>query len=214
MEASTQLLTDTWVVATWNEYIKILETPGYERAKGYYHNGRMLIVMSPTGFTHSCDRTIILFAVNLFCSLKSISLNGQISCSFRKVGLQECQPDVSYYIGENADLIPKLTKIVDLNKYPAPDLAIEISASTLSSDVGNKRLLYEELAVKEYWVVNVQKAQIKAFAIANNGSQSIVESMLLPGLSMNLLESALQRSREANQGTVGAWLLQQFQAIN
>ncbi len=214
MEAPTQLLTDTWVVATWDEYIKILETPGYERAKSYYHNGRMLIVMSPTGFAHSCDHTIILFAVNLFCSLKSISLNGQISCSFRKVGLQECQPDVSYYIGENADLIPKLTKIVDLNKYPAPDLAIEISDSTLSSDVGNKRLLYEELVVKEYWVVDVQKAQIKAFAIANNGSQSIVESMVLPGLSMNLLESALQRSREANQGTVGAWLLQQFQAIN
>lgn len=142
MEAPTQLLTDTWVVATWNEYIKTLETPGYEQAKSYYHNGRMLID-TPTGFAHSCDHTIILFAVNLFCSLKSIPLNGQISCSFRKVGLQECQPDVSYYIGENADVIPKLTKIVELNDYPAPDLAIEISDSTLSSDIGNKRLLYE-----------------------------------------------------------------------
>ncbi len=211
MEAPAQLLTDTWVVATWDEYIETLETPGYEQAKGYYHNGRMLIVMSPTEFAHSCDHTIILFAVNLFCTLNSISLNGQISCSFRKMGLQECQPDVSYFIGENADLIPKLTKIVDLNNYPTPDLVIEISDSTLSSDVGNKRLLYEELAVKEYWVVDVQKAQIKAFAIANNGSQNIAESIVLPGLSMNLLESALQRSREANQGTVGAWLLQQFQ---
>lgn len=146
----------------------------------------------------------------MFCTLKNIPLNGQIGCSFRKVSLQECQPDVSYYISGNANLIPNLTKIVDLNKYPAPDLAIEISDTTLSSDVGNKRLLYEELAVKEYWVVDVQKAQIKAFTIANNGSQSITESIVLPGMSMSLLESALQRSRESDQGTVGAWLLQQF----
>ncbi len=213
MNAPTQLLTDIWVVATWHEYIETLKSPAYEKAKSYYHDGRMLIDMAPTDFTHSCDHTIILFAVNLFCTLKSIPLNGQIGCSFRKVGLQECQPDVSYYIGKNADLIPKLTKIVDLNKYPAPDLAIEISDTTLSSDIGNKRLLYEELAVKEYWVVDVQKNKIKAFTIANNGSQIITESILLPELSMSLLESALHRSREADQGTVGAWLLQQFQAI-
>lgn len=116
-------------------------------------------------------------------------------------------------MGENANLIPKQTKIVNLNNYPAPDLAIEISDSNLSSDLGNKQLLYEELAVKEYWVVDVQKAQLKAFAIADSGSQAIAQSMLFTGLSISLLEEALQRTRLADQSTVGAWLLQQFQAI-
>lgn len=213
MDAPTQLATDIWTVATWDDYIQTIENPAYEQAKGFYHNGRMLIDIAPTGFSHSCDHTIILFAVNLFCTLKGIPLNGQVGCSFRKLGLQECQPDCSYYVGENANLIPKLTKIVDLNKYPAPDLAIEISDSTLSSDIGNKRLLYEELAVKEYWVVDVQKAQIKAFAITNGGSQAIAQSTLFPELSIGLSEEALQRSRGADQSTVGAWLLQQFQAI-
>lgn len=213
MDAPTQLPTDIWTVATWDEYIQTIENPAYEQAKGFYHNGRMLIDMAPTGFSHACDHTIILFAVNLFCTLKGIALNGQIGCSFRKLGLQKCQPDCSYYVGENANLIPKLTKIVDLNKYPAPDLAIEISDSTLSSDIGKKRLLYEELALKEYWVVDVQKVQIKAFAIAGSGSGAITQSTLFPELSIGLLAEALQRNRVSDQSTVGAWLLQQFQAI-
>ncbi|KJH71798.1 Uma2 family endonuclease [Aliterella atlantica] len=213
MEAPTQLATDIWTVATWDEYIQTIENPAYEQAKGFYHNGRMLIDMAPIGFAHSCDHTIILFAVSLFCTLKGIPLKGQIGCSFRKLGLQECQPDCSYYVGERANLIPQLTKIVDLNTYPAPDLVIEISDSTLSSDLGNKRLMYEELVVKEYWIVDVQKAQLKAFTIANGGSQAIAKSTLLPGLSFSLLEEALQRTRVADQSTVGAWLMQQFQAI-
>lgn len=213
MDASTQLPTDIWTVATWDEYIQTIENPAYEQAKGFYHNGRMLIDMSPTGFSHSCDHTIILLAVSLFCILKGIPLNGQIGCSFRRLGLQECQPDCSYYVGDNASLIPKSTKIVDLNTYPAPDLVIEISDSTLSSDLGNKRLLYEELAVKEYWVVDVQKAQIQAFAIVGSGSKAIAQSTLFPGLSISLLAEALQRTRVADQATVGSWLLQQFQAI-
>lgn len=173
----------------------------------------MLIDIAPTGFSHSCNHTIILLGVSLFCILKNIPLNGQIGCSFRKLGLQECYPDCSYYVGENVSLIPKQTKIVDLNKYPAPDLAIEISDSTLCSDIGNKRLLYEELAVKEYWVLDVQKAQIKAFAITNGGSQAIAQSTLFYELSIGLLEEALQRTRLADQSTAGACLLQQFQAI-
>ena len=63
-----------------------------------------------------------------------------------------------YYIGDRAQVVFKTTKIVDLNQYPQPDFVIEVADITLSSDVGNKRLLYEELEVAEYWVVDVQKA--------------------------------------------------------
>ncbi len=218
VETKTQLPTDTWVVASWDEYIQVIENPAYEKAKGYYHDGRMLIEMAPVGYNHSCDHTIILFAVNLYCTLKGIPLNGQVingqvTCSFRKAGVQECQPDVAYYIGENAQVIPKSTKVVSLESYPPPDLAIEVADTTLSSDLGNKRLLYEDLAVAEYWVVDVQKAQVRAFAIASGGSYRISESQVLPGLVISLLEGALRRSRDVDQAQVGAWLLQQFQAL-
>lgn len=127
--------------------------------------------------------------------------------------MRECQPDASYYIGERAQLVPQGSAVVDLDSYLPPDLVIEVANTSLSDDLGPKRLLYEELEVAEYWVVDVQNAQLMAFAVAGGGSRRITSSQILPGLAMSLLEEALWRSREVDQTQVGAWLLQQFQAL-
>jgi Uma2 family endonuclease len=126
--------------------------------------------------------------------------------------VRECQPDVSYYIGERAQLAPSGSSIASLDVTPPPDLVIEVADSTLADDIGEKRLLYEELKVAEYWVLDVQKSEIIAFAIiADNGSRRLVQSEVLPGLTIALLEEALRRSRTEDQAQVGAWLLAQFQ---
>ncbi|MEA5600237.1 Uma2 family endonuclease [Nostoc sp. UHCC 0252] len=210
-ELQTQLATDTWIAATWDEYIQIIENPAYEKAKGYYHNGQMRIEIPPIGNDHASDHTIIIFAVNLFASIKGIALNGKDNCTYRKTGFKEAQPDVSYYIGENADVIPYGTSIINLDIYPPPDLVIEVANTSLADDQGEKRLLYEDLEVKEYWILNVQNVQVMAFAIENQGSRRITESQVLPGLAISLLNDALRRTRQINQSQVGAWLLTQFQ---
>ncbi|MEH2170139.1 MAG: Uma2 family endonuclease [Nostoc sp.] len=210
-ELQTQLATDTWITATWDEYIQIIENPAYEKAKSYYHNGQMRIEMPPIGNDHASDHAIILFAVNLFASIKGIALNGKDNCTYRKIGFNEAQPDVSYYIGEDADVIPYGTSIINLDIYPPPDLVIEVANTSLADDQGEKRLLYEDLGVKEYWILNVQNVQVMAFAIENQGSRRITESQVLPGLAISLLNDALRRTRQINQSQVGAWLLTQFQ---
>ncbi|MEH2389695.1 MAG: Uma2 family endonuclease [Nostoc sp.] len=210
-ELQIQLVTDTWIAVTWDEYIQIIENPAYEKAKGYYHNGQMRIEMPPIGNDHASDHTIILFAVNLFASIKGIALNGKDNCTYRKTGFNEAQPDVSYYIGENADVISYGTSIINLDIYPPPDLVIEVANTSLADDQGKKRLLYEDLGVKEYWILNVQNVQVMAFAIENQGSRRITESQVLPGLTISLLNDALRRTRQINQSQVGAWLLTQFQ---
>jgi len=207
----TKLPTDTWIVATWNDYIKIIADPAYEKTKGYYYDGQLRIEMPPVGPDHASDNTIILFVVNLFCTIKGIPLKGLINCSYRKASVRECQPDVSYYIGERAKLAITGTSVVDLNSYPPPDLVIEVANTSLADDIGKKRLLYEDLGVSEYWVVDVQKVQIIAFAIADGGSKRINQSQILPGLEMTLLEEALRRSRQTDNTQVGAWLLAQIQ---
>ncbi len=209
----TKLLTNTWVVATWDEYIEAIEDPIYEKAKGYYQNGRLRIEMSPVGSDHASDHTIIIFAVNLFATLKDIPLNGRDNCTYRKVGVQECQPDVSYHIGDRANVIPWGTSIVDLDIYPPPNLVIEVANTSLADDKGEKRLLYEDIKVGEYWIVDVQNAQIIAFAIlTDGGSKRITQSQVLPGLTISLLNEALRRSRQVNQAQVGAWLLSQMRS--
>jgi Uma2 family endonuclease len=203
--------TDSWVLATWDEYINQLNDPIYQQAKGYYYKGHMRIEMSPVSFDHGQDHVIIIFAVNLFVALKQIPATGLDTATFRKIGVRECQPDVAYYLGENAKAIPSGTGIVNLDQYPAPNLVIEIARSSLLDDLGTKRSLYEELGVNEYWVVDVQKAQLLAYSMTNQGSQRIQVSQVLPGLEVAVLEEALQRSRQTNQAEVGAWLLSRFQ---
>ena len=203
--------TDSWVLATWDEYINQLNNPIYQQAKGYYYKGHMRIEMSPVSFDHGQDHVIIIFAVNLFVALKQIPATGLDTTTFRKIGVRECQPDVAYYFGKNAKAIPSGTGIVNLDQYPAPNLVIEIARSSLLDDLGTKRSLYEELGVNEYWVVDVQKAQLLAYSMTNQGSQRIQVSQVLSGLEVVVLEEALQRSRQTNQAEVGAWLLSRFQ---
>lgn len=209
--SSTQLPTDTWVTATWDDYLRVLEDPAYEKARGYYYNGQMRIEMSPIGNDHASDHTIVIYAVHLFAAINNIDLNGKDNCTYRKRGVSETQPDVSFYIGETADAVPWGTGIVDLDQYPPPTLVIEIANSSLLDDKGNKRLLYEELGVGEYWIIDVQNVEVIAFAVENNGSRRIRQSQALPGLEIALLEEAFQRTRQMNHGKVGAWLLARFQ---
>jgi len=109
----------------------------------------MRIERSPVGNDHSRDHSIIIHAVHLFTGMKGIDLNGHDNCTYRKTWVSAAQPEVSFYIGETAEVIPWGTGIVDLDQYPPPTLVIEVANTSLADDKGNKRLLYEELGVSE-----------------------------------------------------------------
>jgi Uma2 family endonuclease len=206
-----QLPLDTWVSATWDEYLHTLEDPICETAKGYYYNGKMRIEMSPVGNDHASDHSIVTYAVHLFAALKKIDLNGKDNCTYRKAGLDDAQPDASFYIGETAEVVPYGTTIIDLNIYPPPTLVIEVANTSVSDDKGDKRLLYEELGVAEYWIVDVQDVQVLVFAVENGGSRKITQSQVLPNLDVSLLNEAMRLTRQMNHGKVSAWLLSKFQ---
>ncbi|WP_017293859.1 Uma2 family endonuclease [Geminocystis herdmanii] len=210
----TQLLSkidcDTWVNATWDEYQGAENNPDYNKAKIYYHQGKIKIEMSPLGLEHSRDHSIISNAINLYSVLKGINLNCQDNCTYRKTGVRSAQPDLSYYIGENVDVVPYGTGIVDLDIYPPPNLVIEIANNSLGDDLGIKRLLYENFGTQEYWIVDVQSQKIIAFAINDGGSKKINQSQVLLNLELSILEEALQKTRVSNHSQVGAWLLQKF----
>jgi Uma2 family endonuclease len=206
-----KIVTDQWVTATWEEYIQIVDDPVYEKAKGYYHNGQMRIEMAALGHDHASDHTIATIVINLFAGIRGIPLKGLTNCTFRKTGVRECQPDISYYIGERIQIVPRGTNIINLDTYQPPDLAIEIGKTTIADDLGRKRIMYEDLEIPEYWVVDVEPAQVTAFSIADSGSRRITESQVLPGFSISILEEALQRNLQGDQSQVVGWLLDQLQ---
>ncbi|MCA6504177.1 MAG: Uma2 family endonuclease [Pseudanabaena sp.] len=206
---------NTWVKLSWDEFIQVAEDPKYQKYKFYYCNGEARVEPMSTGSDHSDDHALIVIAIGLFVAVNGLDIRSKDNCSYRKVGIREFQPDISYYVGDRAQLIPWGTGVVDLDIYPAPDLAIEIANSSWADDVGKKRLLYEDLGVKEYWVINVKSAEILAFAIADSegarGSYRITRSQVITGLEIALLEEALRLSRENNHGQVTSWILTQLQ---
>lgn len=207
----TPLPTDVWEAAACDDYQQTMARPALAKAKGYCHKGHMRLELSPVGHDQAAANSLIDFAVRLFCTVQGVAFKGWVNCRYRRAGVQECQPDLSYYWRDNAQAIPWGTAAVDLNRYPAPDLAIEIAVSSLLDDQGTKRSLYEDLSVTEYWGVDVPAAQILAYTMADRGSQRIDASLVLAGLDMAVLESAMPQSRQQDQAQVGAWLLAQFQ---
>jgi Uma2 family endonuclease len=214
MTTSPKLLqnfvTDTWVKATWEEFMALAYNPAYKTGKAYYNRGKARIEMTPLGWNHAEDNSIISTLVVLFCALKRIPVRELTNCSLRKTGIGEAQPDISFYIASLDNIPPRSNSPVDLSQYAPPALVVEMAASSLSDDLGEKRLLYEQMNVREYWVVDVNRAEITAFAVADGGSRQIDTSQVLPGLTMDLIQEALKRSHSEEHGAVTRWLLSQF----
>jgi Uma2 family endonuclease len=209
----TQTPLNTWVPATWDEFVSIADAPTASKLKGYYYHGHMRFEPMSTGSDHSKDHTTTILSVGLFAALRGIPINGHDNCSYRKTGFDEFQPDASYYIGDNASAIPWGTRIVDLDQYPLPDLVIEVADTSISDDLGQKRFQYEELVIPEYWIIDVTKLRVLAFAHALDGTiRHLRESQVLPELKLEILEQALQRSRQENQSATTAWLMEQFRS--
>lgn len=205
------IVTDAWTAIAWDDFVQLIEQPEYQRSKAYYHNHKMRLETMPVGSDHAREHAILMFILGLYAMLKSINLEPRDNCTFRKVRTAEFQPDIAYYVGEHANQIPQGTRIVDLDQYPLPDLVIEVADTTLSDDIGEKRLQYEELGIAEYWVWNIQTGKMIAFAIGTDcGSRRIRVSAVLPGLDLDLVEMAMHRSRESDQSAVGQWLMQQW----
>ena len=203
---------DNWISATWNDYLHVVADPIHKNSKGYYSNGRMRLEMQQAiGFDHSQDHSVISLAINLYGILKTIAFTELDNCSFRKSGYAEFQPDLAYYVGAKAKVIPSGTNIVPLDQYPVPDLVIEVAKSSLLDDRTVKRILYEDMGIAEYWIVKVETAEIVAYQMSDRGSHQIDHSFIFPGLAISILNQALQQSRTLDQSQVGAWLMAQFQ---
>jgi Uma2 family endonuclease len=210
IQLQEKLKANAWLKSDWDTYVNTIDSPEHEQHQGYYYSGYMRIEDMPTGADHASDNGLIYLAITLFCMAKGIPIQGLIGCSYRKIGIRECQPDISFYIGDRVNLSPTGKSVVNLDEQAIPTLAIEISNTTLEDDLGAKRLLYEEMGVAEYWVVDVRKSQIYAFETIDRGSKRIDISLALPQLSIATITKALNLSKEQDQSQIGKWLMSEF----
>ncbi|MGJ3250933.1 MAG: Uma2 family endonuclease [Elainellaceae cyanobacterium] len=210
LSISQSILSDVWVQATWDDFVAASNAPEYEAGRFYFDQDQMRIEMAPLGAGHGRQNSVVLRVIGLFAALRMIRIAEFINCSFYKAGERGCQPDIAFYMGADFQLPPQNNEPVSVEEFGPPTLVVEIGSSTLSDDLGAKRLLYERLGVSEYWVVDVTSQQVIAFSVANEWSGQIQTSEVLPGLDIALVEEALERSQSEDDGSITRWLMEKF----
>ncbi len=209
-KTSNQAEDQTWQAGSWETFLALSQQPTYQKAKAYYFRGAYQFVMG-VGANHAAINLIISLLVELYCIVRGIPFRGLTNASYRKAGLRECQPDSSFYLGDSVNASPTGREIANLDNYSPPDLVIEIADSSLADDLGMKRLLYEEMQVREYWVVDVFSLEVFAFVIEQNmGSRRVRQSEVLQGLAMDAIAEALHKSQELDHATLGQWWMERI----
>jgi Uma2 family endonuclease len=211
--APTLAMENAWVRASWDTFLALAEQPELAHAKFYYYQSQLRIETMGVGANHAIDNGLLYAAIVLYCALTGLMSRGLINASYQRSGHQEAQPDISFYVGSAVQTIPQSNELIDLDRTPAPNLAIEIAATSLNDDLGKKRLLYEELGIQEYWVVDVEESMILAFQMKEGGSFRIQTSQVLPNLELSVLEQALRDRKTQDDSQIMQSLLQQFSAL-
>ncbi|MEM6839774.1 MAG: Uma2 family endonuclease [Cyanobacteria bacterium P01_C01_bin.120] len=207
---TSTIQTDTWIPATWSQFVAVAYSDRYQNGRAYYDHGYMRIEMAPLGSAHGQDNSLISTVVTLYGLAKNLPLKELINTSFRKSGVRECQPDLAYYIGSALPQLPRDNAPIDVDRWGAPTLVVEIGATSFSDDLGSKRLLYEQLGVEEYWVINTAAKEAIAFAVSERRSGRISASQVLPALTIALVNKALQRSTTEDTSAIGRWLFRTY----
>lgn len=209
-DAISEPMLEIWQPVTWQEFCQLTRRKDYEKGRFYFDHGYMKLEMSPLGFNHSRDNAVVARLISLFATLNNISILELTNVTLRKAQKQQAQPDSSFYISDRATFPPRSNEPIDLDQYSAPTLVIEIASTTLSDDLGKKRLLYERLGVGEYWVIDTNTTQITALEMIDGGSREIRVSQVLPALSIAIAEETLEKSRNQDDGEVNRWLMEMF----
>ena len=202
-----------WEIATWENYITHRNSSTDEKIKLYYYQNQLLIQMGKEGINHACisDLFIMLFAFWFAQHPKQV-LNTYGGCLLEKPPKRSGAPDIVVYLGED---YPKWqqgeSRYINLEQWRVPNLVGEISDTTLATDLDEKKHLYADLNIPEYWVIDVKAQRVFAFQLQENGKYQECESSLaLKGLPIAILEETLTRLERETNSSAANWFAQQI----
>ncbi len=204
-----------WQSATWEDYLAYRDRPTDQRMRLYFNGQALLVDMGSEGIDHASTSDLFLLLIYVWVNhhQPNLAVGSFGRCLLEKLGYRAASPDLVLYLG---DSIPRREagdlRRIDLNVWPVPDLVGEIADTSLASDLDEKKKLYADLQIPEYWVIDVQGNRVLAFRLQPEGVYcQLIQSVTLPGLSIHLLEQALERLGEEPNFAVANWFGQQIQ---
>ena len=201
-----------WQAATWEDYIAACEDPSLEEARIFFYEGYLWIDLGNEGPQHArFNNLLTLVFYAWFVSKGGQAFDDLGGCVIEKPKVGGGAPDRILYVGGDFIQWQKgEPRRVNLNNSRIPDLVIETSDTTLTSDLDQKKRLYAALGIPEYWVVDIKGERVFAFRLNENGKYQECEiSGALEGLPIALLSETLKLLGEGN-GTAAMWFAQQI----
>jgi Uma2 family endonuclease len=202
-----------WQQATWEDYEALRDDTTRDRCKLFFNHQRLWVEMGAEGMNHAQFSALfeMIFAMWVMQNpqYRVASFRG---CQIEKVGHCAAAPDIVLYVGDDIPFweVSK-PRFINLDQWRSPNLVGEIADTTLAIDLDEKKRLYEDLGIAEYWVIDVRVGRMFAFQLDASGVYQPCEvSQVLPNLEIALLEQALERLTTQTNTEVALWFSQQI----
>ncbi len=204
----------SWPSATWAEYLHRLENPVGDQERVFFNLDTIWIDMGNEGINHSRFNKLLTMILFIWFSRQTdVKFDLLGGCTIEKPATQGAAPDEVVYIGGNSPRWqPGQPRQVNLAEWRVPDLVVEISDTTLATDLDEKKQLYLALSIPEYWVIDVRGRQVMAFRLTEGLYEQCSESVALKGLPIELLEQTLAQMDDDN-GNAALWFAAQIQSL-
>jgi Uma2 family endonuclease len=201
--------------ATWQDYVALRDDETVDWQKIAFHQGWLWVDMGTEGPNHSGFSDFITMMFGFWAFLHpETTFQSYGRCLLELPETHACAPDLVLYKGDNIPRWqPKEPRRIDFKRDRLPDLVGEISDTSLSLDLDEQKRLYASLGIAEYWVIDVKGRRLFAFGLTEVGEyEPIVRSEVLTGLSIDLVEQALDRLATDTNTSAANWLMQQLSA--
>jgi Uma2 family endonuclease len=202
-----------WKPATWEDYLAYCEDPSLDEVRLFFNQGYLLVDMGNEGINHArFSRLFAMLFLSWFARQPEQVFDDLGGCVIEKPEEQGAAPDLVLYIGEGSPQWQEgEPRRINLNKWREPDLVGEIADTTLAIDLDEKKRLYAELKIPEYWVIDIRGERVLAFRLQEDGKYQQVEySVALEGLPISLLEQTLAQLNQGTNGSAALWFAQQI----
>jgi Uma2 family endonuclease len=206
-----------WKTATWEDYLAERDAPTNDNIGLFFNCDRLWVIdMGKEGINHASINNLFTMLFYIWFSqapgLIYSSLGG---CLLEKPKKQAASPDLMLYLGsEYPTWQAGERRYINLEQWRVPNLVGEISDTTLTTDLDEKKYLYADLGIPEYWVIDVKGLRVFAFQLQSNGKyQECATSVALLGLPITLLNQTLERLNAETNGSAAMWFAQQIASL-
>lgn len=207
-----------WTTATWEDYLVVRDDSKNDNIGLFFNCDRLLVIdMGKEGINHASINNLftMLFAF-WFSQTPGLIFTSLGGCLLEKPKKQAASPGLMLYLGsEYPSWQTGERRYINLEQWRVADLVGEISDTTfLTIDLDEKKYLYADLGIPEYWVIDVKGLRVFAFGLQSNGKyQECETSLALSGLPISLLNQTLERLNAETNGSAAIWFAQQIASL-